>query len=88
MAVFHLLEEKADEEGTFLTTGETIEAATAEEAVDFCVGLSAKGGRYGVWPYEALIVEKATAATLVADPDPAAVVVDPPVADPPVAKTA
>jgi hypothetical protein len=61
MPTFHLLRETPDNSGTFTATGESIEGSV-HEAVERCVALAAKGGRYGMHVYEALRHSDAMAA--------------------------
>jgi hypothetical protein len=53
MPTFNLLRETPDNSGNFKPTGETIEGSV-HDAVERCVALAAKGGRYGMYVYESL----------------------------------
>jgi hypothetical protein len=61
MPTFNLLRETPDNSGNFKPTGETIEGSV-HDAVERCVALAAKGGRYGMHVYEALRHSDAMAA--------------------------
>jgi hypothetical protein len=61
MPTFNLLRETPDNSGVFKPIGETI-GGSVHDAVERCVALATRGGRYGMHVYEALRHSDAMAA--------------------------
>lgn len=80
MAVFHVLKETPEGSSSFVPTGEVLDGDEAT-ALRHCVEQGARGGRYAIWPYEAVavVLPEGTVAsqpivnnTVAPQPDPAA----------------
>src|ERR1700710_2193799 len=56
MPIFHLLREDPEDSGQYSSVEEEY-SCSADEAVRIAVTRGAAGGRYAIWPYEALSVD-------------------------------